>query len=538
VPEPLDEKAIERPDFAEYWALARRRYWHFIIPSFFGWAAVFALSWLLPTVYRSGTLILVEQPRVPQQYVVPVVSSDLQQRLNSITQQILSRTRLEGIINKLDLYSADRAHKTPDDLVERMRKDIEVELVRSTGDKEVTAFNVYYLSRDPRLAQRVTSELTSLFITENLETRQQQAEQTTQFLQSQLDDARKSLSEQEERLRRYKDQYLGELPGQLQSNMQILSGLQSQLQAEQDGLGRAKQQNTYLQSLLSQYATLQTSVNAGSANGPTGLLAIDQELERLRAQLADLNAHYTERHPDVRKVKEQIANAQKIQQILKAELAARTSGPRQPADQATGAADYADSRETAAVLEVRSQLQANQLEIANRQRALKDLEAKITEYQGRLNRTPVREQQLADITRDYDQSRSNYDSLLAKKNQSELATALEKEQQGETFRVIDPPSLPTKPYSPDRFKIACLGLFVGLVFGAVGAGASEFADDRLYKEAEIKKLVPADVLIELPPVLNSADKEKQKRSRWLAISMGGVALAVIMAGTVFNYLKR
>jgi polysaccharide chain length determinant protein (PEP-CTERM system associated) len=531
-----DEKAIEKPDFAQYWALARRRYWQFIIPLFLGWAAVFALSWLLPAVYRSGTLILVEQPRVPQQYVVPVVSSDLQQRLNSITQQILSRTRLEGIITKLDLYAADRAYKTPDDLVERMRRDIEVELVRSTGDKEVTAFNVYYSSRDPHLAQRVTSELTSLFITENLETRQQQAEQTTQFLQSQLDDARKSLSEQEERLRRYKDQYLGELPGQLQSNMQILSGLQSQLQAEQDALGRAKQQNTYLQSLLAQYATLQTSVSA--ANGSIGLPAIDQELERLRAQLADLSAHYTERHPDVRKVKEQIANAESIREKMKAGLAARASGPQPPQNQSTGATDYADRRETAAVLEVRSQLEANQLEIANRQRAMKDLEAKIAEYQGRLNRTPVREQQLADITRDYDQSRTNYESLLAKKNQSELATALEKEQQGETFRVIDPPSLPTKPYSPDRFKIACLGLFVGLVLGLAGAGASEFTDDRIYKEAEIKNLVPADVLIELPPILNASDKKKQKRGRWLALSMGGVALAVMMAGTAFNYLKR
>jgi polysaccharide chain length determinant protein (PEP-CTERM system associated) len=537
MPKSQDENTTEKPDFAEYWALARRRYWHFLVPMFLGWVAIFALSWLMPTVYRSGTLILVEQPRVPQQYVVPVVTSDLQQRLNSITQQILSRTRLEGIINKLNLYSNERAHKTPDDLVERMRKDIDVELVRSTGDKEVTAFNVYYSSRDPRLAQRVTSELTRLFITENLETRRAQAEQTTQFLQSQLDDARSSLAQQEDRLRKYKDQYLGELPGQLQSNMQILGGLQSQLQAEQDALGRAKQQNTYLQSLLSQYATLQTSVSTGNANGPIGLPAVDQELDRLRAQLADLSSHYTDRHPDVRKVKEQIANAERIKQKIKDDLAAKASGT-QPSGDSTGAADYGDSRETAAVLEVRSQLQANEIEIANRQKALKDLEGKISEYQGRLNRTPVREQQLADITRDYDQSRSNYESLLAKKNQSELATALEKEQQGETFRVVDPPSLPTKPYSPDRFKMVCLGFFVGIVLGVGGAGIAEFTDDRLHQEAEIKKLVSADVLIELPPVLSANDEHKQMQRRWLAFSMGSLALVIIMAGTVFNYIKH
>jgi polysaccharide biosynthesis transport protein len=464
-----------------------------------------------------------------------VVSSDLQQRLNSITQQILSRTRLEGIINKLNLYSDERGRKTQDDLVERMRKDIDVELVRSAADREVTAFNVYYSSKNPRIAQQVTSELTNLFITENLESRRHQAEQTTQFLQSQLGDARQKLAEQEERLRKYKDQYLGELPGQLQSNMQILSGLQSQVQGEQDALGRARQQNTYLQSLLSQYQTFQPSAHSGNANAATGLSAIDQEIDRLRTQLTDLSSHYTDRHPDVRKLKEQIAKTQRIKDKIRAEMAAKASGSLQSSAEN---ADYDDIGETPAVLEMRSQLQANQIEIANRQRALKELEAKIAEYQSRLNRTPVREQQLADITRDYDQSRSNYDSLLAKKNQSEMATALEKEQQGETFRVVDPPSLPTKSYSPDRFKMVCLGLFIGLALGVAGAAGSEFIDDRIYEEAEIKKLITADVLIEIPPVVMPGDENKQSRSRWLAASAGTAAALVMMAGTVFNYLKR
>ncbi len=537
MPEQQYNKPAERPDLHEYWALARRRYWYFLIPLFAGWIAIFTLSWLLPTVYRSGTLILVQQPRVPQQYVVPVVTSDLQERLNSITQQILSRTRLEGIIKKLNLYSDERAHKTTDDLVQRMRKDIDVELVRSTGDKEVTAFNVYYASRDPRLAQRVTSELTTLFITENLQSRREQAEQTTHFLQSQLDDARNSLAQQEERLRKYKDQFLGELPGQLQSNMQILTGLQSQLQAEQDALGRAKQQNTYLQSLLSQYATQQAPATVGNSDDPLGLSAVDRQLDGLRAQLADLSSHYTDRHPDIRKVKVEIANAERTKERLKTELAAAAKPQRLQAG-SPGAATYADGRTSGALLEMRSQLQANQIEIANRQAATKDLEASIAQYQGRLNRTPVREQQLADITRDYDQSRSDYESLLAKKNQSELATALEKEQQGETFRVIDPPSLPTKPYSPDRLKMACLASFAGLVFGIAGLVLSEFADDRIFKEADIKKLLPTDVLIELPPILSAADESKQKRTRWLAASMGTAVLLVMIAGTAFNYLKH
>jgi polysaccharide chain length determinant protein (PEP-CTERM system associated) len=533
----FDEKPAEKPDVKEYWALLRRRYWHLIVPLFLGWSAVFALSWLLPAVYRSGTVILVEQPRVPQQYVVPVVTSDLQQRLDSITQQILSRTRLEGIIKKLNLYSADQGSKTPEDLVERMRKDIDVELVRSTGDKQVTSFNVYYSSSDPHLAQQVTSELTGLFIRENLESRRQQAEQTTQFLQSQLEDARRSLAEQEERLRRYKDQYLGELPGQLQSNIQILSGLQGQLQGEQDALGRAKQQNTYLQSLLSQYQSVERSVNAGGGNVPMGLPAIDQELDRLRAQLADLSSHYTERHPDVRKLKEQIAKTERMKEKITTELKDKATTPQKSGLDNAETPNYGDTREMAAMAEMRSQLDANQMEIANRQRAIKELETRVGDYQSRLNRTPVREQQLADITRDYDQSRSNYESLLGKKNQSELATALENEQEGETFRVIDPPSLPAKPYSPDRFKMACIGLFVGLVFGVAAAGGAEFVDDRIYKEAEIKKLVPTEVLVEIPPILTVADEQGQTRSNWLVLSTSSLVLLFILAGTAFSYLK-
>src|SRR5215472_1058073 len=535
--EAFDDKPAEQLDFKEYWALARRRYWYFIIPFFVGWVVVFTVGWLLPPVYRSGTLILVEEPSVPQQYVVSNVSSNIQERLNNITQQILSRTRLVKIIEKLDLYPKERAHKTADDVVERMRKDIEIELVRSSEDRQVTAFNIYYLSRDPRLAQQVTSELTNLFITESLEARQQQSENTTHFLETQLEDARRSLAEQEQRLRKYKDQYLGELPGQLQSNIQILAGLQTQLQQEDDALGRAKQQNAYLESLLSQYRTVEASANSGTTNAPVGLPAIDQELDRLRAKLADLSSHYTDRHPDVRKLKEQIAKTEGMKERMTADLRAKAAAPPVADVAKPEVPDYADGKIMSPVVEVRSQLKANQIEITNRQRSIKDLEGKIGEYQAHLNRTPVREQQLADITRDYDQSRANYESLLAKKNQSEMATNLEKQQQGETFRMIDPPSLPSKPYSPNRIKLACMALFAGLVLGLLCAGGTEFLDDRVHSEAALKKLLPAQVIAEIPPVVTVTDEKSSRRAAWAAALTAGLVLMMMSAGTAFTFLK-
>src|SRR5437016_5153050 len=191
-------------DWRSHLAILRRRRWLILLPFFAGWLAVWMVSWWLPSIYRSGTLILVEQPTVPQQFVVPNIGGDLQERLQSITQQILSRTRLLRIIESLNLYAKERQRHTQDEVVERMRKDIEIELVRDKNN-QLTAFNIYYSSRDPQVAQRVTSELSNLFISENLEARQAQSQSTTKFLASELEEARKSLSEQEEKVREFKD---------------------------------------------------------------------------------------------------------------------------------------------------------------------------------------------------------------------------------------------------------------------------------------------------------------------------------------------
>lgn len=529
MPEELEHVSEEKLDLGKYWAIARRRHWYFSIAAFFTWLAVWGASWMIPSVYRSGTLILVEQPSVPQQYVVSNVSVDMKNRLDSMTQQILSRTRLMKIIDDLNLYAEDRKRKSTDELIERMRKDIDIELVRSQ-EREVTAFNVYYSSRDPRIAQQVTRELTNLFISENLEYRQQLSEGTTQFLGSQLEEAGKSLAEQEQKIREFKDQHLGELPTQLEGNIQILSGLQGQLQGEQDSLGRAKQQNVYLESLLAQYRDAQGSLKS-DGTATEGLPAIEQELTRLKAQLRDLASHYTDKHPDIRKLKEQIAKTENMKKQIQSDLHSPASS-----DGTGAAAAASDSAESAPMMELQSQLKANQLEIANRQQSIQDLKTRIGQYQGRLNQTPVREQQLADLSRDYEQSRTNYQSLLAKRDQSELATNLEKRQQGERFRIVDPPSLPTKPFSPNRLMVNLIGLLGSIVFGGVVAGVAESADDSLYGDKELKALVPVEVLAELPPIPTVAEQQRQRRKTYLGSFYVGIMLVTIAAGMAIAYL--
>ena len=532
--EELEEDSSAGFDFQHYLGIVRRRHMQFFIPLLLGWLMVWGASWVLPSRYRSGTLILVEQPTMPKDYVTPNVNDDLQDRLRSITQQILSRTRLLHIIDQLHLYADAHGHVNPDDQVERMRKDIEIELVRD-GEGRVSAFNVYYQSRDPQIAQQVTSELTNLFISENLEVRQQQSEGTTKFLESQLETARKTLSDQEAKIREFKGQHVGQLPAQVASNLQILAGVQSQLQAEQDALSTAKQQRVYLETLVSQYRSLQGSPKSATG-APLGLPALDEELNKLRSQLADLSSHYTDRHPDVRKLKEEIARTEAMRSQILADLKAKASATQ--ADPTAPAATESEMRDPSSpMMQLQGQLQANKVEIANREQGIKELTAKVNDYQGRLNQEPMREQQLSDLTRGYDQSKANYDELLKKKNESAMATSMELLQQGERFRIIDPPSLPLKPDFPNRMKFCLIGLGVGLALGVTVAGSFEMMDDRIYDEKEFQKLLPVPVISEIPAIAGAIDEQQERRRRWLGWATAAVVSVTILIGSALSYLR-
>ncbi|MDR3577818.1 MAG: Wzz/FepE/Etk N-terminal domain-containing protein, partial [Anaerolineaceae bacterium] len=435
--EASEEQNSEPLDLQRYFNVVRRRHMHFLIPLLVGWLAVWGASWVLPPRYKSSTLILVEQPTMPKEFVPSNVTDDLQNRLQSITQQILSRTRLLLIVDKLHLYEAGRGLVSPDEKVEKMRKDIDIELVRDNREQQITAFRVNYSARDPHVAQQVTSELTDLFINENLKVRQQESEDTTQFIASQLENARASLAEQEGKVREFQGQHEGALPSQEASNLQILSGLQQQLQNEQDALNTSKQQRVYLQSLIEQNRG--TRGLTRTVDGiPTNLAKLDEQIVSLKTKLADLSARYTDRYPDVLNLKSEIAKTEKARDDLIAETKTKGNSGKQANDSAVDIGG-ADGSQSSPVLQLQGQLHANQLEISNREQSITALKARINEYQARLNEEPAVEQQMADLTRGYEQSKADYDDLLKKKNQSEMATSMEQMQQGERFTMLDPP---------------------------------------------------------------------------------------------------
>jgi protein tyrosine kinase modulator len=544
--EELDEPVF--PSWDDYWAIALRRRWWILLSVFLAWGTVWGMSWLLPSTYQSEALILLEQQKVPDQFVAPNVSNTLQDRVQSISQQILSRTRLQATIDRFHLYSRNDSlsilHKSRDP-VELMRDDISIELVKAPGHPgEFTAFKMRYSADSPKVAQQVNNELTSLFVKENVEAQQQLSEDTTSFLENQLADARLKMEEQEAKVASFKAKHLGELPSQLESNVQILAGIQAQLQSTEQALDSARQQKLYMESLLQQYQS-RASLDGGSSGSGgvvgdstmTASASLEKELLGLRLRLQDLKSRYTDSHPDVVALKDKIAKTEKLMKPAEDEIVgnSRASKVTNPADPATN--EELQRNSSTSMMQLQSQLRANQLEIENYQQHERDLESQASSYRARLNLTPETEQELTDISRGYEESKSNYNSLLQKQMQSQLATSLEQRQKGEQFRILDPPSLPNKPSAPNHFKVSLAGLALGIALGLGIAVILEFTDVRVRKEKDLVGIVPVSVLVGIPHLSTPGETHSRVRRWWRELGAATAIIILIVLGNLYAFVK-
>jgi polysaccharide biosynthesis transport protein len=537
----LDDQIASR-DLADYWAIAVRRRWAILLPLFLCWGVVWVASWLLPSTYKSEALILVEQQKVPEQYVVPNVTLSLQDRLQSMTQQILSRTRLQATINRFQLYQDRRGLGSlmpAGGAVEQMRKDIKIDLVDSAARPgQLTSFKISYSASSPQLAQQVNIELTSLFIEENLKLQQQLSESTTAFLQSQLGEARTKLEEQEAKVRAFKAEHFGDLPSQAETNIQILSGLQNQLQATQRALDGARERRLYLESLQQQYQAAQAKTGTEDSSTPSPQ-ALAKELVDLRRQLEDARSRLTEEHPDILALKDKIARTEKLKGDLDAEIATRpeTSKSTNSLDTPAAAEVQKAPAPTPPMMQVQSQLKSINLEIENYQQHARELESQISTYRSRLNLTPQTEQKLADISRGYEESKANYNSLLQKQNQSQLATSLEQRQQGEQFRILDPPSLPDRPAAPNHLLLSLGGLIVGAILGIALAVLLELTNALVRQEEDLEGIVPTRVLVGIPHLDAPGEDRFHAIFRRLEIGAVAVMAVLILAGNLYALYK-
>ena len=537
----LDDQGFR--SLQDYWAIALRRRWWILLSMFLAWGAVWGVSWLLPSTYKSEALILVEQQKVPDQYVVPNVTTNLHDRVQAMTEQILSRSRLQTTIDRFHLYPPKHGLNgllKSGDPVAQMRNDIKIDLVETPGSPgEFSAFKVDYSAESPELARDVDAELTALFIDENVKAQQQLSEDTTNFLENQLAEARKNMEEQEAKVAAFQARHLGDLPSQLATNVQILSGLQSQLQNTQQALDAARQQKLYLQSLLQQYQSAQAG--KGSIDGPsaaaTRAQALDKELLDERARLNDLESRYTDAFPDVIALKGTIAQTEEMKRRAETEMVASQKAPKAPNAADSAAVEELQGTSAVPMMQVQSQLKANELEILNDQQHKKDLESKIAEYQTRLNLTPTTEQELTNISRGYEESKTNYNSLLQKEMQSQLATSLEHRQQGEQFRIVDPPSLPKKPSAPNHLLFSLGGLLAGAGLGLGLAFLLEVVDVRIRKEKDLEGIIPARVLVGIPRLNTRKDNTLRALRRWTELGAAMTLIVLIVLGNLYAFYK-
>jgi len=485
---------------ADITRVLRKRWW--IIPAFaVGCGALSVIvATQLPKKYASQTLVLVAKPTVPTEYVKPVVTEDLNQRLASMKEQILSRTRLEPVIEKLDLYHADRGKTHMEDLIERLRKAIEIaplEPMPGTQDRSIPGFSVNVTFDSAQSAQQICIEITSMFMEQSARALEQQAIRTTSFIGQQLGEAKANLDEQDAKLAQFKRKYIGSLPEEGQANLSLLATLNSQLEANTQAVRQARQDKAFNESLWGQEET-----NWKSSQGEQSPETLAEQLRVQQDQLTAFESRYTAEHPDVIKAKNQIM-----------ELKKRLEGKPNGGNPSAGSLSAFDPPQ---IQQLHAKLRLDEINIADLTKLQTQIQDQIRLLEGRIQSSPIVEQQLKELTRNYQSALDFYNELLKKQQNSTMATDLAHQQEGEQFRVLDPPSLPIKPSFPKIQYFVGGGLGGGIALGLTVIYFLMLTDKTLHTDKEVEMYLKLPVLTSLPvlevPFVSNGHRENLKPS--------------------------
>ena len=479
----------------DYLAMLRRRLKVILIPALIAPLAGFMVSYGFAPKYTSQSTVLVEGQKVPENYVTPVITSDFTQRVQTLSQEVVSPSRLRPVIQSLALVKPG----DEDSLVAGIQQNMQVEPVITTmstavatsptakkkpsaSNEPVPGFNVRYTDSNALRAQKICNAMTSLIVDENLRERATIAGSTTDFLSRQVEDAKRALDEQDAKLAAFKKQYMGQLPSDVDNNMRMLMSLNSQLDATTQTLSRAQQDKAYTESMLAQQVAAWKS-SQSSTNPQT----LEQQLTQLQAQLMQLQARYTNDHPDVMKTKADIAEVQKKLKEVNAAAA-----------NATDSTDKASATEPPEIRQLRLQIHQYQSVIEQATLDQKRLQSSISVYQSRTNMSPGVEEQYKLLTRDNDNAQAFYKDLLAKKSSAEVGSSMEIQQEGEQMTILATANLPDAPSFPFRPLFAAAGMGGGLALGVVIAIFLEFSDKSIRTEKDAAAVMDLPLLISVP----------------------------------------
>ncbi len=487
-------------------ALWTRRKWLGIIVCVLPLAAAIAGIMALPDLYESTALVLVERQQVPEAFVRPTVTSELEIRLQTISQEILSRARLEGLIARLGLYPDLTDASSKEEAVSRMRRDIHLQLKVADTNRpgsNTTAFTLAYRSADPQTAALVTNTLASFYIEENLKARERQATGTSEFLRAQLEDTKKRLDEQEARMGDLQRRYMGELPQQLQSNLAGLDSLNQQLRMNNDTQIRLAERRDQLAAQLA------------AARAESGDETDEMRLARLKKELTTLRIKYTDLWPDIIRIKDEIARLEK--QIAEPKPKIAVKAPVVPTPQVLRAQEALQSVETEL-----------KLARADEQR----LKRGIQTYQTRLDNAPQREQAYLDATRDYQSTKEHYQEVSKRYEEARLGESMEQRQKGEQFRILDSAVASSTPAAPRRFRLLFASVALSLVLGGGAMVLAEVLDTSFHSTADLRAYTTVPVLVTIPRIVTEGDV-RRFRWRFRLAAVGVVIGLVVLAGSAF-----
>jgi polysaccharide chain length determinant protein (PEP-CTERM system associated) len=504
----MNDKVIKiTPEFIL--ELAIRRRWIILTPLCLALIIGIVLALILPKKYQASTLILIEPQRVPQNYVQSIVSSEAGDRINTLSQQIMSRTNLEKIISDFNLFSDPKqADVYMEDKIENLRRCIDINVTRDRRGAD--AFSISFKGQDPQKVMRVTNALATSFIDQNLKARESQALGTSDFLDSELKSMRQRLEQVEEKIKEYRKTYMGELPEQLDTNLRILDRLQEDLNDRQQSIreGRVRMAELNSASTRSQQVVVISDAQPRSNDGAS--------VEELKAQLETLSARYTEKHPDVLRLKKQISEMEDKQQ---ADAADNNQG------QVSSSAHLP--------LELRRQMAEARREIQVAESEIKNLKQQIAAYQQRVENTPKREQELLGLRRDYQNIQASYDSLLSRKLEADIAVNMERKQKGEQFRIVDPARLPQKPVEPNMKKLFLMVVAGGLALGGGIAFLLEYVDTSFRKPDEMESMYELPVLTSINTVYQPRQLLLRKMNNVASIAFAAFTMGCL---AVFAYV--
>jgi len=485
-------------------AVRRHKLWVYLMTVGLTLTAFVGIA-LLPNKYKATTTVEVDPQRVPEQFVSELVRISPTDRLQTISQEVLSETRLQQIIDQWNLYPQVRQASTREAVIDQMRNDTVIEVRQSGGGPAV--FSIAYQGKDPTIVAKVANQLASDFIEWNLNNREQHAQGTTEFLNSQLQEAKKALEDQENKLSQYKMSHLGELPQQQEAILHTLSGLQVELRANADNLNRLDEERL---TLTQQPVTV--PVIGGTPQPASERVRLENEKNQLETRLSELRRRYTDVFPEVQDVVRQLNHVNDSLNALP------TDKPSE-----TGSVTATTSTKPTAV---RLRLEAIGKEMERLREEQKRIREQTATYQAKVEAIPRREQEMIDLMRNYDISKGRYESLLGKSYAADMSNELDSQQKGERFIILDPARVPEKPFKPNRLKLMAVSMFLSFFGSVVVVIAKEYLDPRVKTEREIRVAYPEPIpLLAAIPHIQSPI-ERRKHLQFIAFCMSVSLLAI------------